>query len=183
MKKNNIQIKKEITELINQINKFDHHYYVLDNPLISDKEYDKLFHDLIELETLYPQFMELNSPTQRVGGQPLESFEQVNHSVKMLSLSNVFDETELKDWLNKSIKEAGAKETQIICEPKIDGLAITLSYNKGRLVQAATRGDGLVGEDVTANIRTIRSLPLLIDYQDEIEIRGEVYIIVLMKIG
>lgn len=176
MKKNNIQIKKEITELINQINKFDHHYYVLDNPLISDKEYDKLFHDLIELETLYPQFMELNSPTQRVGGQPLESFEQVNHSVKMLSLSNVFDETELKDWLNKSIKEAGAKETQIICEPKIDGLAITLSYNKGRLVQAATRGDGLVGEDVTANIRTIRSLPLLIDYQDEIEIRGEVYI-------
>ncbi|MBR74011.1 MAG: DNA ligase (NAD(+)) LigA [Dehalococcoidaceae bacterium] len=176
MKKNNIQIKKEMISLVNQINKFDHNYYVLDDPLISDKEYDKLFHKLIEFENLYPKFMVENSPTQRVGGKPLEAFEQVNHSTRMLSLSNVFDESELNDWLKKSIKEAGGKDNKIICEPKIDGLAITLTYDKGELVQAATRGDGLVGEDVTANIRTIRSLPLSINYQEKIEVRGEVYI-------
>ena len=176
MKKNNIQIKKEMISLVEQINKFDYHYYVLDKPLISDIEYDQLFRELYNLENLHPQLMELNSPTQRVGGQPLEAFEQVNHNTKMLSLSNVFDENELDDWLTKSMKEIGKKDAEIICEPKIDGLAVTLLYDKGQLMQAATRGDGLVGEDVTANIRTIRNLPLSIDYQEKIEIRGEVYI-------
>ena len=176
MKKNNIQIKKEMIALADQINKFDYHYYVLDDPLISDIEYDKLFHELNNLENQHPQLIAISSPTQRVGGQPLEAFEQVNHTIKMLSLSNVFDENELDDWLKKSIKEVGTKDAEIVCEPKIDGLAITLSYDKGQLIQAATRGDGLIGEDVTANVRTIRSLPLSIDHQEKIEIRGEVYI-------
>ena len=166
-------------ELHNLINKYSYLYYAADNPEVSDSEYDRLFNELKQIETDYPVLLTLDSPTQRVGGQVLDKFDQVNHVIPMLSLDNVFNESEflafdqrVKDWLNTS------EVQHYIAEPKLDGLAISLRYEKGVLVQAATRGDGSVGEDVTINVRTISDIPLKLSGEimpDVIEIRGEIF--------
>lgn len=160
------------------INKHNYLYYVSDNPEVTDSEYDRLFHELKQLETDYPELLTVDSPTQRVGGQALDKFNQVTHAIPMLSLDNVFDEAQLhafdlrvRDWLNTS-------ELQVYAaEPKLDGLAISLRYERGVLVQAATRGDGAVGEDVTVNVRTIPTVPLKLigdNIPDVVEVRGEI---------
>lgn len=171
------QRSSELRDLINQYNYL---YYSADNPEVTDSEYDRLFNELKQLETEHPELLTADSPTQRVGGAALDKFDQVTHALPMLSLDNVFDEEELKafdqrvrDWLNTSDNQVYA------AEPKLDGLAISLRYEKGILVQAATRGDGAVGEDVTANVRTIATIPLKLagnDIPDVIEIRGEIFI-------
>jgi DNA ligase (NAD+) len=168
------------SELRDLINKYNYLYYSADNPEVTDSEYDRLLNELKQLETEHPELLTADSPTQRVGGAALDKFDQVTHALPMLSLDNVFDEEELKafdqrvrDWLNTSGNQVYA------AEPKLDGLAISLRYEKGILVQAATRGDGAVGEDVTANVRTIATIPLKLtgnDIPDVIEIRGEIFI-------
>ena len=173
-----ITARKE--ELCGLINKFNYQYYAVDNPEVSDSEYDRLFRELKQIEAEHPALMTLDSPTQRVGGQVLDKFIQVSHSLPMLSLDNMFNEADLKafdkrvkDWLNSE------NTPTYIAEPKLDGLAISLRYEQGILVQAATRGDGKVGEDVTVNTRTISSIPLKLigsGVPEVIEIRGEIFI-------
>lgn len=168
--------KEELHELINRYNYL---YYTTDNPEVTDSEYDRLFRELKQIEADYPDLLSLDSPTQRVGGAVLDKFDQVTHAMAMLSLDNVFDEAEfsafdqrVKDWLNN------ADEQTYIAEPKLDGLAISLRYEQGVLVQAATRGDGAVGEDVTLNVRTIADVPLKLDTTsppEVIEVRGEIF--------
>jgi len=172
------EYKQRASELRDLINQYNYLYYVIDNPEVTDSEYDRLFHELKKLEEHYPDLLTADSPTQRVGGKALDKFNQITHIIPMLSLDNVFNTEELnafdqrvRDWLNTS-------ETQIYAaEPKLDGLAISLRYEQGILVQAATRGDGAVGEDVTANVRTIATIPLKLigdDVPAVIEIRGEI---------
>ena len=144
-------------------------YYVDDAPEISDYEYDMLFRELEDLENKYPEYKSLNSPTQRVGGQALDKFEKVKHDVHMGSLSDVFSFDELEQFYNRNEKMAYS------VEPKIDGLSVSLVYDNGQLVRGATRGDGYVGENVTQNIKTIKSVPLTIDYKGHLEVRGEVF--------
>ena len=173
-----ITARKE--ELCGLINKFNYQYYAVDNPEVSDSEYDRLFRELKQIEAEHPALLTLDSPTQRVGGQVLDKFIQVSHSLPMLSLDNMFNEADLKafdkrvkDWLNSE------NTPTYIAEPKLDGLAISLRYEQGILVQAATRGDGKVGEDVTVNTRTISSIPLKLigsGVPEVIEIRGEIFI-------
>lgn len=167
-------------ELCDLINKFNYQYHTIDNPEVSDSEYDRLFRELKQIENNYPALLTLDSPTQRVGGQVLDKFSQVSHSLPMLSLDNMFNEADLKafdkrvkDWLNSE------NTPTYVAEPKLDGLAISLRYEQGILVQAATRGDGSVGEDVTVNTRTISSIPLKLigsGIPEVIEIRGEIFI-------
>ena len=173
-----ITARKE--ELYRLINKFNYQYYAIDNPEVSDSEYDRLFRELKQIETDYPALLTLDSPTQRVGGQVLDKFSQVSHSLPMLSLDNMFNEADLKAF-NKRVKGWLNSENTptYIAEPKLDGLAISLRYEQGILVQAATRGDGNVGEDVTINTRTISSIPLKLNgsgIPEVIEIRGEIFI-------
>lgn len=161
----------------------EHHnqlYYLLDAPEISDAEYDLLFRELQKLEAEYPQFISADSPTQRVGGAPLDKFDSVVHRIPMLSLENAANENEIRDFDQRVKKLLGmANEISYICEPKMDGLAVELVYRNGLLVTASTRGDGITGEDVTENVRTIRSLPLRLKSEIPprlLEIRGEVYL-------
>lgn len=167
-------------ELRDLLNKYNHLYYVADDPEITDSEYDRLFKELKQIETAHPTLLTADSPTQRVGGKALAKFSQITHALPMLSLDNVFDADELnafdqrvRDWLNTSY-------TQVYTvEPKLDGLAISLRYERGILAHAATRGDGAVGEDVTANVRTIGTIPLKLtgkNIASVIEIRGEIFI-------
>ena len=167
-------IKKRIEELCKKIEEHNYRYYVLDDPLISDEEYDKLMRHLIELEEKFPEFKVANSPTTRVGGKPLEHFKKVYHSVPMLSLSNAFTKEELFEFLERIHKEA-SYEVAFVCEPKIDGLAVSLGYENGIFVIGSTRGDGQVGEDITQNLKTIRSLPLVLSKPLTLEVRGEVF--------
>ena len=164
-------------DLREQIRHHEHAYYVLDQPEISDAEFDALFLDLRRLEEEHPDLVAADSPTQRVGGDPSEQFAKVLHRSPMLSLQNAFDEGEIRAF-DKRVRAAIGDEVTYCAELKIDGLAINLTYEKGRLQRAATRGDGTVGEDVTANIRTIRSVPLTITplkgLPDLFEVRGEV---------
>jgi len=164
----------------------DHRYYVLDSPEISDAAYDSLYGELRELEESYPELVTADSPTQRVGGQPLAGFSQVRHREPMLSLANARSEGELRAWhvrAERLAAEAGADpgELSFVLEPKIDGLAVSLQYQQGRLDVGATRGDGRIGEDVTANLRTIPAVPLAMlkpawPFPDFMEVRGEVYL-------
>src|SRR3990167_780134 len=162
-----------------QINHYNYRYYVLDDPEISDAEYDCLFRELQSLEKENPQHIHPDSPTQRVGAAPLAAFQQITHAVPMLSLDNVFNHDELMgfyDRIQQRLKSNASIE--FVCEPKLDGLALSLSYKNGELASAATRGDGNVGEDVTQNVRTIRSIPLKLfgtDYPSRCEIRGEIF--------
>lgn len=166
-------IKNKIEELRKTLEYHSYRYYVLDNPEIPDSEYDKLMKELEKLEKKYPEYFDPNSPTQRVGGAPLKEFNQVRHNVPMLSLQDVFSFEELKDWDRRVRSELS--EVEYVVELKIDGLSVCLSYENGVLKTAATRGDGVVGEDVTQNVRTIKSVPLKINYLNPLEVRGEVY--------
>lgn len=171
--------KQRIAELTEELNDYSYQYYVLDQPTVPDSEYDQLFRELQSLEQQHPEYKLSNSPTCRVGDKPLDGFSQLKHTVAMLSLDNAFDQQELEafDQRIKKILANGA-EIDYACEPKFDGLAISLRYEQGQLIQAATRGDGMTGEDVTLNIKTIAAIPLQLrggDYPDVLEVRGEVY--------
>jgi len=171
-------VKKQIEKLRQEIFRHDYLYYVVSQPEISDKEYDILMRKLIDLEKEYPQFKDKDSPTTRIGAQVLESFKTVKHRQKMLSLDNTYSFDELQDWINRVHKGLAGQKIEYVVELKIDGLSANLTYRNSRLAIAATRGDGETGEDVTANIRTIRPIPLILrgmDFPEFIEIRGEVY--------
>ena len=165
-------------ELREQIRKHEHAYYVLDRPEVSDTEFDALFLELRRIEEAQPNLITADSPTQRVSGEASDQFAKVRHRSPMLSLQNAFDEAEIRGF-DKRVRQAVGEDVTYCAELKIDGLAISMTYTKGRLTRAATRGDGTVGEDVTANVRTIRSVPLTITVAkglpDVFEVRGEVY--------
>jgi DNA ligase (NAD+) len=169
-------------ELRRQLERHNHRYYVLDDPEISDADYDALLDDLRELESERPELLTPDSPTQRVGAKPLERFEPARHRQPMLSLANARGEDELRAWLERSerlLVKQGVEDAQIsfVCEPKVDGLAISLLYEDGVLVRGATRGDGEVGEDVTQNLRTIKAIPLRVEGAPPLlEVRGEAYL-------
>ncbi len=172
------EIEKEINQLRGVIRKHNYQYYVLDEPIISDYEYDKLLKRLITLEQKYPEFISPDSPTQRVGAQPLEEFKTARHLVPMLSLSNAFSDKELLDFDQRIKKNYSQQFFDYVVELKIDGLAIALVYEDGILQRGATRGDGFVGEDITQNLRTINSIPLKLreyNHMNRIEVYGEVY--------
>ncbi len=175
----NKPVEQRLEELRREVRQHEYAYYVLDNPEISDAQFDALFLELRELESEHPGLVTPDSPTQRVGGEVGDQFAKVTHRSPMLSLQNAFEEAEIRAW-DKRVRAVAGDGVTYVCELKIDGLAISLTYAKGRLVRAATRGDGQVGEDVTANVRTIRSVPLAIEpldgLPDEFEVRGEVYL-------
>ncbi|MEG0838249.1 MAG: NAD-dependent DNA ligase LigA [Hydrogenoanaerobacterium sp.] len=165
---------KRVAELTAELNYHSHRYYVLDDPEIDDFEYDKLLHELIDIEAQYPQLKNENSPTSRVGGEVLNTFAGVKHEVQMGSLQDVFTEDELREF-DKRVRESIAAPTYVV-EPKIDGLSVSLEYENGVFVRGSTRGDGNTGEEITANLRTIRSIPLKLQEQPRfLEARGEVY--------
>lgn len=170
------QIKHQIDTLREELNKHNYDYYVLSAPTISDFEFDKKLKELTDLETQYPEFFDPNSPSQRVGSDINKSFKQVPHKYPMLSLGNTYTEAEITDFYNR-VKKGLNDDFEIVCELKYDGTSISLTYINGQLTQAVTRGDGVQGDDVTANVRTIRSIPLRLhgtDYPAEFEIRGEI---------
>lgn len=177
-KKARFSLSARIHRLREQINNHNYCYYVLDAPIISDAEYDLLFRELQSLEKKHPELISPDSPTQRIGAAPLSAFREIAHAIPMLSLDNVFDHDELMDF-NERIQKIlkSDKEIDFVCEPKFDGLAISLTYKNGHLITAATRGDGQVGEEVTQNVRTIRSIPLTLfgnEYPLHCEVRGEI---------
>lgn len=169
-------IREEIERLRAEIHRHDYLYYVLAQPEISDREYDHLMRRLQDLEARYPEFITPDSPTQRVGGSPLEEFTSVTHRLPMMSLSNCYTFEELEDF-HRRVMELYGDHPEYVCELKIDGVAVSLLYREGRLVQGATRGDGTVGDDITQNLRTVRSIPLKVpdSAPAEFEVRGEVY--------
>ena len=170
------QVQEEISKLVSLLNKYSYDYYVEDNPQISDTEYDTLYKQLEKLEENHPEYILENSPTQRVGDRILDEFEKITHKVPMLSLSNTFSTEDLRDFDARISKLVPDHSVEYICELKIDGLAISIKYENGRLASAATRGDGSVGEDVTENIKTIFSIPKVLKDNKTFEVRGEVYL-------
>jgi len=172
-------VSKQIERLRKEIREHDYLYYVLNQPKISDRQYDKLFTELKELEAENPQFVTADSPTQRISDRPLEGFATVRHAVPMLSMDNTYNADELRAFDERVAKQLGSKDYDYVIELKIDGLAISLRYEDGTLITAATRGNGEVGDDVTANVRTIRAVPLVLLDGGKIpavlEVRGEVY--------
>ncbi|MCZ6614332.1 MAG: NAD-dependent DNA ligase LigA, partial [Chloroflexi bacterium] len=170
---------RRVNELRREINNHNYRYHVLDSPVISDAQYDALMTELQEMEERYPDLVTSDSPTQRVGAPPAEGFATVEHPVPLLSLANAFDGTQLAAWHKRVQNLLEGASFDLVCELKIDGLAIALTYEDGRLVRGATRGDGLQGEDVTLNLRTIRSIPLALlgdRHPRRFEVRGEVYL-------
>jgi DNA ligase (NAD+) len=178
------QVTKRIQQLRKQLNTYSHQYYVLDAPSVPDAEYDRLYRELETIENEYPDTITVDSPTQKVGAPPLASFSQVTHERPMLSLDNAMNENELVDFERKVRgRLKGQLESSVAlefaCEPKLDGLAVSILYEEGLLVQAATRGDGSTGENITLNVRTINNVPLSLrgtDYPKRLEVRGEIYI-------
>ena len=166
---------EEYLKNVQTLKEWAHAYYVEDNPIATDEEYDKLYHEVLEYETTHSDQIALDSPTQRVGGVVRDEFTKAKHIKRMWSMEDVFNLDEVKDWIRKK-EEDTDHNIEYFCEPKFDGASMNLLYERGRLVRAITRGDGVVGEEVTDNVRTIRSVPLKIDYDGLIEIRGEVVI-------
>lgn len=180
---------QQLAQLREQIQQYDYQYYVLDNPSVPDAEYDRLFTQLKELESQHPELITPDSPSQRVSGKPMDGFQQIRHSVPMLSLGNAFSEVDMQAFVQRIERTFASDQAQndlfaqpepitFCCEPKLDGLAVSISYVDGVLKQAATRGDGAVGEDITHNVRTIRNVPLRLQGQgwpQRLEVRGEVY--------
>ncbi len=166
-------IEQRIDELIKLIDKANHEYYILDKPTITDQEYDRYMQELTELEEKHPELKREDSPTTRVGSEVISEFKKVTHEIPMLSLGNVFNEDEIMSF-DERIKKT-VSNPKYVAELKIDGLSVSLLYKKGKLVRAATRGDGVTGEDITHNARTIKSIPLTINKQIDIEVRGEIY--------
>src|ERR1051325_3077321 len=173
---------QRVDELREQIRKHDRLYYQDAAPVISDREYDRLYKELVDLETQFPDLLTPDSPTQRVGGKPLEAFAQIQHRVPMLSLDNTYSEEEVANFYKRVTRLLPDQEIPVVIEPKVDGVAVSVMYEKGRLKYAATRGDGVAGDDITQNIKTIRSVPhqLRGDAPDIFEVRGEAY---LDKVG
>lgn len=171
MQPNSIERLEQLIELLND---YAYHYYVLDKPIASDHDYDVLYHELVDIETLHPEWIRPESPTQRVGGQLLEGFKKVSHAQSMYSLGNAFSENEVAAFIER-VTNAASGPVSFMCECKIDGLAIALTYEAGKLVRGATRGDGTIGEDITHNIRTINSIPLQLRRPISMEVRGEAY--------
>src|SRR6202045_1619174 len=170
-----------IDSLRDEIRRHEYRYYVLDDPEISDAEFDRLMNELKKLEAPHPELITPDSPTQRVGGKPREGFVKVAHSVPMLSLDNAYSEEELRAWERRVHELSGREDVDYVCELKLDGMSLALIYEDGKLVRGITRGDGSVGEDVTLNVRTVRSVPLSIPkeklkqagIQQDFEVRGE----------
>jgi len=172
------EVKEKIGRLRAEINRHNYLYYVLDSPEISDSEYDGLMKELKQLEEQYPHLLTPDSPTQRVGAAPVEAFGVVEHPLSLLSLGNVFSEEELLAWYNRTSRLTAEQQFNFVCEHKIDGLAVALTYVNGQLVTGATRGDGFRGENITQNLRTIRSIPLSVSEgaPTRFEVRGEVFL-------
>jgi DNA ligase (NAD+) len=175
-----LDLRSRVEELREQVRYHNRRYYIEDAPEISDAEYDALYRELEELEATHPELVTPDSPTQRVGGEPLEGFEQVRHAIPMLSLANARKIEELREWDARVRRLLGPDEEgrlRYVTEPKIDGLAVSLLYEKGRFVRGSTRGNGTVGEDVTQNLRTVRAIPDVLsdDPPEVLEPRGEVY--------
>src|SRR5579884_1144595 len=175
-------IEKRIEHLRAELNRHNYLYHVEARPQISDREYDRLMQELIDLEAAHPEFASPDSPTQRVGGQPLTELKPVRHAVPMMSIDNTYDEAGVRAFDERVRKALPGESAAYVLEPKIDGASVSLRYEKGKLVQAATRGRGDVGDDITANARTIKSVPLVlhrdgapISPPDVLEVRGEVY--------
>lgn len=168
------QARKRVEELIPLLDQHSHDYYVLDQPTIPDEEYDKLYRELVELEEKFPTLVQSESPTQRVGGALLDGFTKVQHDTPMLSLDNAFSKEELQDF-DRKISQTLDSPYTYQCELKMDGLAVSLKYHQGKFEQAVTRGDGAEGENVTANVKTIRSIPLTLKKPLTLEARGEIY--------
>src|SRR5947209_9365578 len=174
-------VEKQLETLRDEIRYHEHCYYVLDQPEISDAGFDKLMDKLKKLEAEHPELVTPDSPTQRVGGKPREGFVKVAHSAPMLSLDNAYSEEELRAWERRVHELSGRKDIEYVCELKLDGMSLALRYEDGKLVRGITRGDGNVGEDVTANVRTVRSIPLGISKDklkkaglpSDFEVRGE----------
>ena len=166
-------MQDRMNELIDIINEADYNYHTLDNPTITDQEYDKYLRELIEIEEAHPEWIREDSPTQHAGGKIIEGFEKVQHKIPMMSLSDVFSESELISF-DEKIKKEGINP-EYMCELKIDGLSVSLLYEKGRLVRGATRGDGTTGEDITHNVKTIKVIPLKLKEPVDIEVRGEIF--------
>jgi DNA ligase (NAD+) len=178
-------IEQRIGKLRQELNHHNYLYYARDKPEISDKEYDRLMHELAELEAAHPELLTSDSPTQRVGGEPIESFRSVEHAVRMMSIDNTYSEADLRKF-DERVRKGLGTTPRYVMEPKVDGIAVSLRYEKGLLTLAATRGDGRRGDDITANVRTIRSVPLrlrvpdktggaAVDIPEVLEVRGEIY--------
>ena len=168
--------EQRVAELRGRIEEHNRHYYLRDNPIITDAEYDTLLRELETLEKTHPELASPDSPTQRPGTAPLDVFEQFQHLRPMLSLANALDVEELDEFLARVEKGLGREDVRYVCEPKLDGVAIALTYRDGELIQAATRGDGQRGENVTANVRTIHAIPLRLrgdGWPALLEVRGE----------
>ena len=176
-----MSIEQQIQQLREQLNKHNYRYYVLDDPEVPDAEYDRLFQQLKSLEAEHPSLITPESPTQRVGGAPLAAFKQVQHELPMLSLDNAFNAEDMQEFNRRIVDRlAYPADTEIgyACEPKLDGIAISLLYENGVLIRGLTRGDGSTGEDITLNVRTIPTIPLKLsgsDYPERLEVRGEIY--------
>ena len=166
-------MKERMNELIDIINEADYNYHTLDNPTITDQEYDMLLRELFDIEAEHPEWVREDSPTQHAGGKIIEGFNKVQHKIPMMSLSDVFSEEELIDF-DERIKKEGITP-EYMCELKIDGLSVSLLYEKGKLVRAATRGDGTTGEDITHNVKTIKTVPFKLKEEVDIEVRGEIF--------
>ena len=166
-------MQERYNELIKIINEADYNYHTLDNPTITDQEYDKYLRELYRIEEEHPEIKRDDSPSNRAGGQVLDEFKKVTHTIPMMSLSNVFNESEIVTFDSRIRKEGF--NPRYVCELKIDGLSVSLHYEKGKLVTAATRGDGVTGEDITANAKTLKTIPLKLNKEIDIEVRGEIY--------
>ena len=171
-----ISVKDKIDELRNALHQHNYNYYVLNQPIISDREFDELMHKLQQLEGQHPEYQDVNSPTVRLGSDNTKSFTQLEHQVPMLSLGNTYSEGEVTDFYERT-RKALNEPFEICCEIKFDGTSISLTYENGELIKAVTRGDGEKGDDVTANVKTIRSIPLKLhgnNYPASFEMRGEI---------
>ncbi|QNK50049.1 NAD-dependent DNA ligase LigA [Brevibacterium sp. PAMC23299] len=166
--------EKKVLELQTLLNQYSYEYYVMDQPSVPDAEYDRLLRELIGYEEKFPELQTADSPTQRVGGAILDMFEKVEHTTPMLSLGNAFNESDLRDF-DRKVRQSVGDDFSYVCELKIDGLAVTLQYENGYFVRGATRGDGTIGEDITANLKTIKSIPLKLREPVAIEVRGEAF--------
>ena len=166
-------MKERMNELIDIINEADYNYHTLDNPTITDQEYDKYLRELFDIEEAHPEWVRPDSPTQHAGGQVIDEFKKVTHKIPMMSLSDVFSESEVIAF-DERIKKEGITP-EYVCELKIDGLSVSLLYENGELVRAATRGDGTTGEDITHNAKTIKVIPLKLKEKVSIEVRGEIF--------
>src|SRR6266581_1167313 len=177
------EAKSNHTRLVEEITRHDHAYYVLAQPSISDQDYDRLYHQLLDLEKQFPDLVTPDSPSQRVGGEPLKAFKPVQHVKPMLSLDNTYSQEELREFVNRVQRLLPNETLDWIVEPKVDGVAINLRYEQGLFTCGATRGDGTTGDDITTNLKTIRSIPARLrsgkapdGFPAELEARGEVFL-------